>query len=76
MATEDSGCTATINWLREMDLWLILEAEDLRVLEVLDMAIMLASAQPVMVIMLAMVGLSMGTLAMLEVELALEVEAV
>ena len=76
MATEVSGCTATINWLREMDLWLILEAEDLRVLEVLDMAIMLASAQPVMVIMLAMVGLSMGTLAMLEVELALEVEAV
>ena len=70
MATEDSGCTATVIWPREMDLWLtkeatrllgetslISEAEDLRVSVVLGM-----------VIMLALVGRFMVTLATLELE--------
>ena len=60
-----------------MVLWLILEAGDLRVLEVQevqDMEIMLASGKPVMLIILASVGLFMVTLAMLELELELAVE--
>ena len=72
-ATEDSGSTATIAWLREMDRWLILEAEDLRVSVVPATAIMLATARPASA-MLAMVGLFMLTGAMLELEVGVEEE--